>query len=150
MTCCRLGSSPFTGEWYGQQSCVQGPITHLCDAVIIWVEDEMHKYAVTVRGKHLLRTRCIRNYQTCAMAKNKVQDPQGPASCIPFRILGSQGPMSSIHFRILGFQCPTSSILFRIQGFQGPTSGIHSRILGSQGPMTSINFRIQSPQGPTT
>ena len=82
--------------------------------------------------------------------KIKVQDPQGPASSIQFRILGSQGPMSSIHFRILGFQGPTSSILFRIQGSQGPTSGIHSRILGSQGPMTSINFRIQSPQGPTT
>ena len=96
--------------------------------------------------------------------KIKVQDPQGPASSIQFRILGSQGPtssihfrilgsqgpMSSIHFRILGFQGPTSSIPFRIQGSQGPTSGIHSRILGSQGPMTSINFRIQSPQGPTT
>ena len=82
--------------------------------------------------------------------KIKVQDPQGPASSIHFRILGSQGPMSSIHFRILGFQGPTSSIPFRIQGSQGPTSGIHSRILGSQGPMTSTNFRIQSPQGPTT
>ena len=96
--------------------------------------------------------------------KIKVQDPQGPASSIQFRILGSQGPassihfrilgsqgpMSSIHFRILGFQGPTSSIPFRIQGSQGPTSGIHSRILGSQGPMTSINFRIQGPQGPTT
>ena len=96
--------------------------------------------------------------------KIKVQDPQGPASSIQFRILGSQGPtssihfrilgsqgpMSSTHFRILGFQGPTSSIPFRIQGSQGPTSGIHSRFLGSQGPMTSINFRIQSPQGPTT
>ena len=96
--------------------------------------------------------------------KNKVQDPQGPASSIQcrilgsqgpassmhFRILGSQGPMSSIHFRILGFQGPTFSIPFRIQGSQGPTSGIHCRILGSQGPMTSINFSIQSPQGPTT
>ena len=95
--------------------------------------------------------------------KIKVQDPQGPASSIHFRILGSQGPasnihfrilgsqgpMSSIHFRILGFQGPTSSIHFRIQGSQGPTSGTQFRILGSQGPMTSINFRIQSPQGPT-
>ena len=96
--------------------------------------------------------------------KIKVQDPQGPASSIHFRILGSQGPasnihfrilgsqgpMSSIHFRILGFQGPTSSIHFRIQGSQDPTSGTQFRILGSQGPMTSINFRIQSPQGPTS
>ena len=96
--------------------------------------------------------------------KIKVQDPQGPASriqfrilgsqgpasSIHFRILGSQGPMSSIHFRMLGFQGPMSSIPFRIQGSQSPMSGIHSRILGSQGPMTSINFRIQSPQGLTT
>ena len=82
--------------------------------------------------------------------KIKVQDPQGPASSIHFKILGSQGPMSSIHFRILGFQGPTSSIHFRIQGSHGPMSGTQFRILGSQGPMTSINFRIQSPQGPTS
>ena len=96
--------------------------------------------------------------------KIKVQDPQGPASSIHFRILGSQGPasnihfrilgsrgpMSSIHFRILGFQGPTSSIHFRIQGSQGPTSGTQFRILGSQGLMTSINFRIQNPQGLTS
>ena len=80
--------------------------------------------------------------------KIKVQDPQGPASSIHFRIFGSQGPASSIHFRILGFQGPTFNIHFRIQGSQGPTSGIHFRILGSQGPASSIHFRILGFQGP--
>ena len=80
----------------------------------------------------------------------RILGSQGPASSIHFRILGSQGPMSSIHFRILGFQGPTSSIPFRIQGSQDPTSGIHSRILGSQGPMTSTHFRIRNPQDPMT
>ena len=68
--------------------------------------------------------------------KIKVQDPQGPASSIHFRILGFQGPMSSIHFRILGFQGPTSSTHLRIQSPQGPTS-THYRIWNPQDPMTS-------------
>ena len=80
--------------------------------------------------------------------KIKVQDPQGPASSMHFRILGSQGPASNIHFRILGSQGPISSIHFRILGFQGPTSSIHFRIQGSQGPTSGTQFRIQSPQGP--
>ena len=96
------------------------------------------------------RLPCDMRLRHVPMQKIKIQDPQGPASSIHFRILGSQGPMSSIHFRILGSQGPMTSIHFRIQGFQGPTSGIHFRILGSQDPMTRINFRIQSPQGPTT
>ena len=78
--------------------------------------------------------------------KIKVQDPQGPASSIQFRILGSQGPASSIHFRILGSQGPMSSIHFRILGFLGPTSRIPFRIQGSQGPTSGINFRIQGPR----
>ena len=80
--------------------------------------------------------------------KIKVQDPQGPASSIHFRTLGSQDPASNIHFRILGSQGLMSSIHFRILGFQGPTSSIHFRIQGSKVPRQVQNSGSWVPKVP--